>query len=442
MRQRAGCPPTRSARLLLLTACLTLFVSVPAAAGLDPSSWTYFTRTDSGLDAVLRNDIDLPLVTLRLGLPVGRLHDPQGKEGMAELLAHTLTDVRAGQVEALGGESGAFVTNDYTVFWVRGLAADYERLLVLLVRTVAEPQVGKAGLARARDRLRGELKLDQSMPGAMARRRLMEELYGDKHPLRRNVTMRSLGRTKLKDAEARLARVYGASGAHLVVVGAVDRGRFAAGVETAAGQWPSGERLPPVPEPEVKLSGPQVVRVAMKGLTQSSIILGWPGIARTDPDWERFQVFNHVLGGGGFASRLMQAVRVEEGRTYGINSSASAGLTPGPLTVSTATASAATDDTIATILRELQRLLKDGITDRELEEAREYLLGRYQLVRATPDGRASAMISEAMLGLDDIEEYDHCENLEAVDAAGALEVGRCFFDAGNYVLVVVEAGKK
>lgn len=411
-----------------------------AMAGGIPSRHT--ASLSNGLHAVLCNDIKLPLVTLRLGLPVGRLQDPQGHEGMAELLARTLTDVRAGQVEALGGASGSYVTNDYTVFWVRGLAADYERLVELLVRTVADPRVGKADLARARDRLRGELKLDQSRPGPVARRRLMVELYGEDHPRGRNAGWRSLGRTGRREAEQRLARYYGALGAQLAVVGAIDVDRFAMAVEAAAGEWPRGELLPRVPVPSVTLTKPRVVRMSMKGLTQSSIVFGWPGIRRTDTDWERFQVFNHVLGGGGFASRLMQAVRVEEGRAYGVRSVAEAGLTAGPITVSTATASAGTDEAVALILEELKRLLEGGITRQELTEAQEHLKGSYRLSQATPDGLAGMMISARMLGLGDAFARHHYEKLEAVDAPAALEVGRRLLDGGNYVLVIVENPKK
>lgn len=429
--------------LLLLVAMTGLFLlrlSMPVMAG--DASPKHTASLDNGLHAVLRNDIQMPLVTLRLGLPVGRLHDPPGREGMAELLARTLTDVRAGQVEALGGESGAYVTNDYTVFWVRGLAADYERLVELLVQTVADPRVGKAELTRARDRLRGELKLEQSMPGPVARRRLMVELYGENHPLGRNATWRSLGRTGRREAEQRLARFYGSAKAQLVVVGAIHGARFTAAVKDTAGQWDPGELLPPIPAPSVKLTSPRVVRVPMKGLTQSSIVFGWSGIRRIDPDWERFQVFNHVLGGGGFASRLMQAVRVEEGRAYGIRSSAQAGLIAGPITISTATASAGTEEAIALILKELKRLLEDGITRQELDEAQEHLEGSYRLSQATPDGQAGMMVSARMLGLGDSFVHDHYERLQAVDAAAALEVGRCYLDAGRYVLVVVERAEQ
>jgi len=422
----------------LILISLALSMAAPASADIDPGMRRYVAETDGGLSAVLRNDVNQPLVTLRLGLPVGRLHDPERQEGMAKLLSRALTETRAGEVEALGGQSGAYVTSDHTVFWVRGLSDDFEKLLGLLIDTVAEPRLGTSDLARARDRLRGELRLDRSMPGAVARRRLMTELFGEGHPLGRQTTRRSLGRVKPAAAEARLARFYGASGAHLVVVGNIDRNRFSAGVTAAAGRWPPGELLPAVALSTVSLEGPRTVRVSMKGLTQSSIVIGWPGIARTDPDWEKFQVFNHVLGGGGFASRLMQAVRVEEGRTYSIRSSADAGLTPGPVTIATATASIHTDGTISLILEELERLLVEGITDRELTDARQYLLGRYRLAQSTPDGRAGMMISARMLGLGDDFIDDHLRRLESVDAAGALDAGRRFFDAGRHVLVVVE----
>jgi len=423
--------------LCLVVVTMVLITPGQSVCAAECTDHTVRVELDNGLRAALAHSTELPLVTLRLGLPVGRLHDPAGREGMAELLARTLVEARAGEVEALGGQVGAYVTNDYTVFWARGLAEDFEQLLSLLVSAVAEPQVDKKGLAVTRDRLRGELRLDRSMPGAVARRRLMEALYGDGHPLGRNITSRSLGRIKLKQVRQRVSRCFGAAGARLVIVGDIDPDRFRTDMKTIAGDWPEGERLPPVPVPEVKLDGPRVVRVKMKGLTQSSIILGWPGIARTDPAYERFQVINHVLGGGGFASRLMQAVRVEEGRTYGIRSSAAAGLTAGPVTVSTATIIGGADETVATIQRELELLLDEGITASELEEAKQYLLGRRLLVRSTPDGLAGRMIAEAMLGLGTEPAYDPVASIEAVSAEAALATGRHFFDPENYLLVVV-----
>jgi len=412
-------------RLLILILLLLPALPVPA-------------EPQSGIDAELVEDHRLPLVTLRLGLPVGRLHDPRGSEGMADLLARSLSDLGAETVESLGGDLGAYVSNDYTVLWARGLADDFEALLSLLLETVAHPALDKRDLARARDRLRGELKLDQSLPGAVARRRMLSELYGDDHPLGRNSSWRSLGRIGLKEARARLGRHYGSAGAHLVVVGDVDRVRFDTAVEATGGQWHRGEILPVVSQPSVELTAPMIVRVPMKGLTQSSIIFGWPGIARTDSHWEHFQVFNHVLGGGGFASRLMQAVRVEEGRTYGISSSPTAGLTAGPVTITTATASAGTATAVGLIRREVDLLLQEGISAEELEEAREYLLGRYRLAQATPDGLAGMIISARMFGLGDDFAEDHYRRLEAVDAVSALAAGRRFLDADNHVLVVVE----
>jgi zinc protease len=109
------------------------------------------------------------------------------------------------------------------------------------------------------------------------------------------------------------------------------------------------------------------------------------------------------------------------------------------LTIATATAAANTDGTIALVLDELERLLADGISARELTEARNYLLGRYRLAMSTPDGQAAMMISARMLGLGDDFIHRHFQALEAVDAAGALETGRRFFDPQHHVLVVVEA---
>jgi zinc protease len=69
--------------------------------------------------------------------------------------------------------------------------------------------------------------------------------------------------------------------------------------------------------------GPAVIKID-KDLTQANIILGHLGISRENPDYYAALVMNYILGGGGFASRLMDNIRDNRGLAYDVHSSFSA----------------------------------------------------------------------------------------------------------------------
>jgi len=126
------------------------------------------------------------------------------------------------------------------------------------------------------------------------------------------------------------------------------------------------------------LQAAQTLRVPFDAV-QAQILIGQPGFPRSDPDFMALTLANHMLGGGGFSSRLMQEVRERRGLTYGIFSAFAPGRHAGPFTVSMSTRPEQADEAVALIHQELRRFITEGPTDAELAQAKASLIHGFAL---------------------------------------------------------------
>ena len=86
---------------------------------------------------------------------------------------------------------------------------------------------------------------------------------------------------------------------------------------------------------------------------------------------------NHILGGGGFSSRMMTRVRDEKGLAYDIRSGFDAGLEPGAFSVSVQTKNETAPDAVEMVLEEINRIRKALVSEAELADAKSYLIGSF-----------------------------------------------------------------
>jgi zinc protease len=174
-----------------------------------------------------------------------------------------------------------------------------------------------------------------------------------------------------------------------------------------------------------------------KDITQANIILGQIGIKRTDPDFFAFQIMNYILGGGGFTSRLMDNIRENRGLVYNVHSSYDPGLQPGPFDVSLETKNASAGQAVTEALLELERIRRDQVTEKELADARSYLIGNLPMKMDSNAKRAALLgyVQLYDLGLDYPWRYP--EIINKITRDDILNVARKYLDPDHYALVVV-----
>ncbi|MFM1880817.1 MAG: hypothetical protein RLZZ344_1051, partial [Pseudomonadota bacterium] len=114
--------------------------------------------------------------------------------------------------------------------------------------------------------------------------------------------------------------------------------------------------------------------------SQSHIWMGIPILARHEQgEFFALMVANHVLGGGGFTSRLTQEVREKRGLSYSVFSAVSPLAQPGPFFLGLQTQRERAEEALAVVRETLEAFVRDGPTDEELEAAKQNLLGGFAL---------------------------------------------------------------
>jgi len=177
-----------------------------------------------------------------------------------------------------------------------------------------------------------------------------------------------------------------------------------------------------------------------KDITQANIIMGHLGIARNNPDFYACQVMNYLLGGGGFASRLMDDIRVNRGLAYSVSSSFSPGLEPGPFVVSLETKNASAGEAITQVVAQLRRIMTDPVTPEELKDAKSYLIGSFPRKMDSISKRAWLLGYVEVYGLGLDYPWRYPELIEHLTPGDIQKVAEKYLHPEKYLLVVV--GKK
>jgi len=179
-----------------------------------------------------------------------------------------------------------------------------------------------------------------------------------------------------------------------------------------------------------------------KDLTQANIILGHIGVSRDNPDYYALSVLNYMLGGGGFASRLMQNIREEKGLVYDIHSFFAADKYGGRFEIGLQTKNESTNTAIEEILKEINAIRSVYVSDEELSDAKSFLTGSFPMRIETSARIARFLVAVEYygLGVDYIDNYPLFIN--SVTKEDVLRVAKKYLDPDNYILVVVANQEK
>lgn len=345
--------------------------------------------TPGGFRYWLVEDSTVPIISVTFSMAGGAMLDPEGKEGAASLLSSVL-DQGAGPHDA-----NAFKTLQDDVaarlgFWagaerfggsLRMLRDSRSQSIDLLRLALTEPRFDAEAIERLRRATISGLRRSEESPGSIASRMLNRATFGE-HPYGRQVdgTAKSVGAVTLEDLKALARRQLTRNKLIVAVVGDTNAQDIGPLLDRAFGALPSGDSVPEAPawSPAPTKPGGRLL-VVQRSMPQSLALMSLPGIKRDDPDWYAATVMNYVLGGGGFNSRLMNEVRDRRGLAYGASSRLSYYAKGGLFTASVATMNQRIAESISIIRAQFASMAKDGVTERELAEAKQYLVGSLAL---------------------------------------------------------------
>ncbi len=405
----------------------------------------------NGLTVIVVPRRSLPLVHFRLLLRSGSVADAAGKEGTASLCADLLTQGAGGRsareiaeaIEYLGGSLNSTADAERCVVTCEVLSKDFGAGLELFRDVVVRPTFSPEEFERKRDETLANIANNRNDPSTVADEQFGRFLLGESplaHPM--IGYEKSVSGLKREDVVEFHRRYFVPERGWLAIVGDVDPAQALSAVETAFKEWgPSGEKAAGLYAPVPQVKGRQILIVDKPDATQTQIRMGCIGVARNHPDYFPIMVSRTILSVG-FASRLVDRIRVTQGLTYHIASYFGMYRNAGTFTIDTFTKNETIRECIDATLKEVAKLVEEGPSEEELNRAKRFMTGQYPLGLQAPGDLAARLLDVEFFDLDPqyIESYDARVNaVSLADARRALKSYFCTQDLR--ILLVSNAGR-
>ena len=350
-----------------------------------------------------------PAVTINFAFRAGSLDEPDDLPGLAWFLARVIdrgTTTRSADAiaEALDDRGVALkaATNRHVItLTCTCLSEDFADVLAVVADVARNPIFPPEEIDKRRGETITAIRQDQENTGVRASEGLQELLYGATHPYGRPAkgTIASVERIRREHLLAHHAARFAPSTLSVAIVGDVRAAHAVATVQEALEGW-SATPQPARDVPRVpRCPSRQRVDIEIPDKSQADIAYGFTSISRLDPAYCSHWLMNTILGQFGLGGRLAENIRERQGMAYYAFSSFDPSLGPGPLVIRAGVDPANVERALAAIDTEVGALGRDGATERELAETRQYLIGSIPRMLETNQSIATFLQTTEFFGL-------------------------------------------
>lgn len=359
-------------------------------ASVDIQTWT----TSKGTKVLFVEAPELPMIDIEVKFDAGSARDNR-QPGLASFTANMIGTQTAQLTEQaiadgfndLGAQFGGDVNRDAASFSLRSLTrADLlNPALDLFEQVINQAAFSETIFQRDRQRLIQGLQQAEEQPASVAQRAFWQGLYGE-HPYAHPVsgTVESVESLNIKDLEAFKQRYYVAQNAQIAMVGAITRQQAEKLAEQLTAAMPKGEKpaalAQPKPLTQVKTEAKNEPKTEVIDFqaAQTQYFTGQLAVERGHPDYYALFLGNHLLGGSGFASLLVEEVREKRGLVYSVYSYFAPMRVPGPWIVGLSTANSQALQADEVVKQTLQGFMKD-FDEQKLADIKSNLIGGWPL---------------------------------------------------------------
>jgi zinc protease len=334
-----------------------------------------------GVAVVGTHYAEIPMTTISLSVPAGRLRETVDTLGLASMTAELLQQGTRSltatgfleELDRLGASLNASADDEEITFTLSCLDKHIDEAVRLLADVILQPRLGEEDFQRIRkERLVAiDTRADQiRILAGDAYRRL---LWGDSVAGMPTVgTRATVEKMKVADVQAFWSRHGVPAGARLTYVGRGDAKAVLKLFAPLAGGWKASAVATEIETPTAKpIAGTRIYLVDKPGAAQSELRIGHVSLPSTDPDFYPLTVLNYPLGGV-FSSRVNLNLREDKGYTYGARTGLEGGRIPGAFTASSAVKTDVTEESVVEFMKELVKI-RDGITEGELAFTKDSL---------------------------------------------------------------------
>ena len=401
---------------------------------------------DNGLTVMVVENNKLPRASAQLSFDNPLIYEGEiaGVNGvLGEMLGNGTSSIPKdkfiNEVDYLGASlsvsgSGAFASS---------LSRYFDRILELMAGAILEPLLTQEEFDRQRDLIKENLKAADKDVATAANRVQSLLTYGSEHPSGEYVSQESLDRIALQDTKDFFNNYAKPNNAYLVIIGDVDYEKIKSKVTGLFNNWESGSISSsdfPAPSNPDKT---EIIFVDMPSSTQSVVsVMNTIDFSKKESDYFAALVANRILGGGG-AGRLFNNLREDKGWTYGSYSGiAESYKTKGIVIAQAQVRNDVTDSSAVELLKELNIMKSDFVTDQELLSAKAKYTGTFVLSLESPSTIATFARNIKTQDLPEDYYNTFLANIEKVTKEDVKQAAQKYFMTNNTRVFVTGKGSE
>ncbi|MFV8752110.1 M16 family metallopeptidase [Nannocystaceae bacterium ST9] len=399
----------------------------------------------NGLEVRLVEQKTLPTVMMFFEWDIGSVGDPKSKVGLSSLCGDLLDESttsldhaafaakQADHAVSIWASPGAETTS----IGVQALERELGPALDMVAEMLLSPGMRKDDFTRLVEQEKAYVEQSKTSPTSLAYRVWGSLVWGGQHPYGKIETADTIDEITLADCNAWVGKLK-PEGARLWVVGKIDGETLRQQLEARFGGW-TGKAPKPAKIGKPKPAKGTIFFIHVDKAQQSQILVGHPGPARGEPDYEATQMMAAILGGS-FSSRLNMNLREDKGWAYGARGGFAYSRGGSNFSAGSSVRTDATGGALREIAKEIQIMRTTDPSAEELAREREGAQQALPAMFATATRTLFAFRDLAFyeLPLDWYEGYQN--RLKALDTAAIRKAAETHLQKGEFVVVVAGDG--
>ncbi len=409
------------------------------------------TALDNGLELIVLEDHESPLVSVSLEVRAGEIYAPSERPTVAEMTAALLTEGTTKRdkatidekVDMTGGSMGSSSGDELASIDGTFLSKDLPLALELIAEQATTPAFPEDSITKLKEQtiqaVRAAKGNPQALAGVLAARIAYgaDSAYGRVFPT--DAEIQALTRD---DVVAFHKRHYVPNNAMLVIAGDVDPKQAEKLAKKLFGKWAKSADVPVPKATAQPVTKPTVHIIDRKASAQANIYVVTTAPKIGEQGWLEGEVLDSVLSGGTMSTRLNFVLREQLGLTYGAYSSFEYGFDGGMFMAGGSTKNKTAREFSDALIELIYGLADAPVAANELDRTKAFVSGRFALVAEGVDSAANLTVTARLYGLPDDFWSKYRTDVAAMTQDRLHETAKQIFDRGELQIVAVGKAKE
>ena len=320
-------------------------------------------------------------------------------------------------------------TEDYFIIDVQTTTAQIDTTLDILNEIINNGEFDDYELEKTRSEVLSKIKQRRDIPINVALENFKTAIYeGSVYSHTNKILEKTIPTVTINDVKNYYHRIFDSQNTIVSINGNVDSAKMA----EKFGTMLSKNNAPKFEYSNysvTKLNSPKIINQKIKNLETSWLFIGWQTSSITEKkDFATLKVINTLLGSG-LSSRLYRNLRESDGLAYQLGSSYSPKMLGGTFMTYIGTNPSTLEYSRNKILKEINRLKSEFVSDTELQDAKDRLKGGFIIALETNSEKAmnTGLFEAYGLGYDFLNTYINL--IDEVTASDIVRVANKYFTA-------------